>query len=242
MPRIARAVAVGVPHHVTQRGNNRQGVFFADGDRSYYLTVLRRNAARFKAEILGYCLMTNHVHLVVIPRTADALAKTIGRTNLAYARHANRLHGRSGHLWQNRFFSCALDEGHCWRALRYVERNPVRARLVKRAWEYRWSSAHAHVGCEDATGLLDLDGWRKRISPDRWKAELQVGDSDAELEGLRGATRGGRPLGSESFVAGLERRLSRTLHARSRGRPRGASGGEAAGARRSGKPRSGEKR
>ena len=127
----------GCVHHVTQRGNNRQDVFFVDDDRRVYLELLAQQAPRFGLSVQGYCLMTNHVHL---------LAKTLGRTHFLYTQYVNRLHGRSGHLWQNRFYSCALDEPQQWAALGYVERNPVRARLVRLAWRYEWSSAAAHCG------------------------------------------------------------------------------------------------
>ena len=123
---MARIVAVGVPYHVTQRGNNRQDVFFVNDDRRCYLDLLREASRRFGLEVLGYCLMTNHVHLLVVPRNEDALALGIGRAHWWYSRYVNRLHGRSGHLWQGRFFSAPLEESHLWAALGYVERNPVR--------------------------------------------------------------------------------------------------------------------
>ncbi len=140
---------------MTQRGNNRQDVFFVDDDRRAYLDVLGEQAERFGLRVLGYCLMTNHVHLIVAPEREESLAKAVGRTHWLYTQAVNRLHGRSGHLWQNRFHSCPLDAAHTWAALRYVDRNPVRARLVRRAWRYEWSSAAAHVqrqGCMRVVG------------------------------------------------------------------------------------------
>ena len=112
MPRVARIVVPGMPHHITQRGNNRQDVFFIDADRSLYLTLLKEQSRRFGLSIIAYCLMSNHVHLVAAPRRADSLAKAVGRTHWLYAQAINRMHGRSGHLWQNRFHSCALDGEH----------------------------------------------------------------------------------------------------------------------------------
>ena len=153
MPRVARIVVPGVPHHVTQRGNNRQEVFFVDDDRGFYLDLLGRQAQRFGLDVLGYCLMSNHVHLIAVPQREDSLAKAIGRTHFLYTQYLHRLHGRSGHLWQNRFYSCALDEAHCWAALCYTERNPVRARMVRKAWRYRWSSAAVHCGSTDSLAL-----------------------------------------------------------------------------------------
>src|SRR4051812_10110037 len=108
MPRVARIVLADIPHHITQRGNNRQDVFFVDDDRRAYLAILAEQFRRYGVAVLGYCLMTNHVPLIVIPRTADALAKAIGRTHWLYPQYVNRLHRRSGHLWQNRFYSSAM--------------------------------------------------------------------------------------------------------------------------------------
>jgi len=146
MPRIARAVVPECPHHITQRGNNRQGVFFVADDYRLYLDILREQSRRYGLEVHAYCLMANHVHLVATPHGADSLAKAVGRTHWRHSQAINRLHGRSGHLWQGRFYSCALDRPHFWAAVQYVERNPVRARLVRRAWDYAWSSAAAHCG------------------------------------------------------------------------------------------------
>ena len=133
MPRIARVVAAGAPHHVTQRGNARQPVFFCDHDRPSYLALLAEWNRRCGVQLLGYCLMTNHVHLVVVPATERSLAKAIGRTHYLYTRYVNHCRQRSGHLWQNRFFSTVLDRDHLVVALRYVDLNPVRARLASSA-------------------------------------------------------------------------------------------------------------
>ena len=122
MPRAARVVIPGCPHHLTQRGNNRQPVFYVDDDRRVYLKLLREQSERFELAVVGHCLMTNHIHMVATPSSADSLAKGIGSTHLKYSRYINRLHGRCGHLWQDRFFSSPLDEEYFWRAVRYVER------------------------------------------------------------------------------------------------------------------------
>ena len=222
MPRVARIVIPGCPHHVTQRGNNQQDVFFVDQDRRAYLQILQRQSQRFDLEVLGWCLMTNHVHLVATPRREDSLAKAIGRTDFIYTQYVNSLHGRSGHLWQNRFHSCALDEGHFWRALAYVERNPVRAKLVRRPWRYPWSSAAAHCGEADPSSLLNLAKWQqmvKAVSGD-WRAALGRPDDDERIQALRHSTLRGRPLGSDRFISKLERALGRRLRPLPIGRPR----------------------
>jgi putative transposase len=226
MPRIARVVLPGVPHHVTQRGNNRQPVFFDDDDRRLYLAFLGAQSKRFGLDILGYCLMPNHVHIIATPVRASSLALGLGRAHTQYALHLNKRRERSGHLWQNRFFSCALDESHCYRALRYVELNPVRAKLVRRATDYRWSSASAHCGASDESGLLDLEAWRAKWDTRAWKTELTNGQSREEELALRLNTQTGRPLGAETFLTAAEELLGRCVRAQPRGRPRAGKVGD----------------
>ena len=220
MPRRARIVIAGEVHHITQRGNNRQDVFFVPDDREVYLAFLREQTERFGLVVMGYCLMTNHVHVVAVHLSETSLAKAIGRTHFGYTQYVNRLHGRSGHLWQNRFYSCALDEDHTEAALRYVERNPVRAGLVQEAWQYEWSSAVAHVGGTDRSRLLDLAAWRERWGPEAWRRELRVPEAEVVLATLRGSTTRGWPLGSDSFLSKLERVLGRRVRPLPVGRPR----------------------
>ncbi len=223
MPRIARIVIPHVPHHVTQRGNNRQGIFFTEDDRRAYLEFLRDRCGEAGVNVIGYCLMTNHVHLILTPPDADALAHAAGRTGFAYTQYVNRLHGRSGHLWQSRFYSCPLDETHLWRALAYIERNPVRARLVRRAWRWPWSSAAAHVGtASDAAGLLDLDAWRAEWTRARWRSQLMQPADDGWRQRFWRAAQTGRPLAEDRWLAKLEAKLGRRLRPNPVGRPRKA--------------------
>jgi len=221
MPRVGRIVIPGCPHHITQRGNNRQDVFFVDDDRIRYLEILADQAQRFGLTVDGYCLMTNHIHLIATPRRRESLAKAVGRTHWLYTQQINRLHARSGHLWQNRFHSCALDDEHFWTAMIYVERNPVRAKLVRRAWRYRWSSAAAHCGGKDASGLLDLAAWSKLLPREgSWRQSVGKATDAEAVRRLRTWTHRGRPLGSDSFVSKLERAVGRRLRPLSVGRPR----------------------
>ena len=219
MPRVARVVAPGVPHHLTQRGNNRQDVFFTDDDRRFYLETLKQQGERYGLEVWGYCLMTNHVHLVVAPTTVETLAKAIGRTHFRYSQYINRLHGRSGHLWQNRFYSCPVDADHFLAALRYAECNPRRARMVRLPWRYRWSSAAAHCGEEDPSGLLNVREWRRIMRPAQWRKLLVQPQEEEVVESLWRQTFNGRPLGSDRFIAKLEAKLNRRLRANRVGRP-----------------------
>ena len=201
MPRVARIVIPNCRHHVAQRGNNRQNVFFVDDDRRVYLELLREQAERFGLRVLGYCLMSNHTHLVAVPRRRESLPMAVGRTHWRYTQYVNRLHGRSGHLWQGRFHSAALDDMHLWTALRYVERNPVRARLTRRAWTYAWSSAAVHTGRAKGDPLIDLDWWRTESRGLDWKQILCEPEDEAAIIGLRRGTHTGRPLGSDRFVS-----------------------------------------
>ena len=211
----------GTPCHITQRGNNEQDVFFVDDDRRVYLELLQKAAQQFGLAVHGYCLMRNHVHLVATPVREDSLAKAVGRTHLAYAQYVNRLHGRSGHLWQNRFYSCLLDEDHYWAALRYVERNPVRARLVRAPWRYRWSSAAVHTGRAEPTGLLEAPPWRREISPKDWEQVLTEAEDEEMVRMLRIRTQTGRPLGSDRFMSKVETFLGRRVRPLPVGRPHG---------------------
>ncbi len=221
MPRIARIVIPDVAYHVTQRGNNRQDVFFTDDDRRAYLEWLREYSRAFDLRILGWCLMTNHVHLVAVPGREDSLALAIGRTDLRYTQYVNRAHRRSGHLWQNRFYSCALDEKHTVAALRYVEQNPAREKMTRAPWRYEWSSAAAHVGEADAWELVDLKEWTRDWTGEEWKRMLREGLDAKQIGALRRHTSRGRPLGSDSFVSKIETLLGRRVRALSPGRPKG---------------------
>ncbi len=223
MPRFARVVAVGTPHHVTQRGNNRQAVFQSDQDRVLYLKLLRERSERHHLRIWGYCLMDNHVHLIAAPLSEDSLARTLRQAHADYARYANVRRNATGHLWQNRYFSCPMDDGYCWTALAYVERNPVRAGKAHEAGQYAWSSARAHLAGRDLTGWLDLAEWSKAYSPERWHEVLRTTvEEEAKWERIREATRTGRPLGEAGFILELEQRLHRRLAPEKPGRhPRG---------------------
>ncbi len=191
-----------------------------DEDRRYYLQTLREQSARHGLKIEGYCLMTNHLHLVATPATADALAATLRRVNQFYTDYINRLHGRCGHLWQDRFYSCPLDESHFWTAMIYVERNPVRAKMLRKAWDYPWSSAPAHCGRGETAGLLDIAAWRKHVISSGWGECIAKPQDEALAAKLRLCTCRGRPLGSDKFIARLELALGRRLRPLPEGRPR----------------------
>ena len=219
MARIARVVIPGFPHHVTQRGNHRQLVFLEEGDRQVYRDLLRDWLLFHSVRLVGYCLMGNHVHLMPIPGNACSLAKAIGRAHQDYSRWFQVRQRQTGHLWQNRFFSCVVEEERFLGALLYIELNPVRAGLVGGAWEWEWSSARAHVTGIDPTGLLDMEYWASRNGGVSWKRRLEEAAQDQALaDGIRAATKSGRPWGRSEFVASLELRLGRVLRPQKRGR------------------------
>ncbi len=220
MPRTARIVIAGEPHHITQRGNNRQDVFFVDDDRRVYLDILKEQSDKYGLEILGWCLMTNHIHLIGRPEVVESLAKAAGRTHFLYTQYINRMHRRSGHLWQNRFYSCPLGRSHFWQALQYVEQNPVRASMVRKAWEYPYSSARAHVEGDDPSGLLNLSYWRQISSKLNWREVLEKRQPKPLIEQIRLKTHTGRPLASDSFISKIEKTLNKRLRPLPIGRPK----------------------
>jgi len=201
MPRLARIVAVGEAHHITQRGTDHQNVFFSAGDRRVYLGLLAEQTRLAGVGILAYCLMRNHIHLIAVPHQERSLALAMQRIHGRYAQYLNARRRRCGHLWQNRYFSCPLDERHLWTALRYVEHNPVRAGIVEQAWQYRWSSAAAHLGANDESRALDLAFWAEHGGADTWRDMIDCEEDASHQQQLRSATYAGRPLGDKQFLA-----------------------------------------
>ncbi len=157
MPRSARVVFEGVVHHITQRGNYRQNIFEDSADRKKYIEFVSEYSTKYQMKIYAYCLMTNHVHFLAAPLRRDSLAMTFKYANMRYSSYFNKKNRRSGHLWQGRFYSCPLHRDHALEALRYVERNPVRAKMVQFPWEYEWSSAREHVGFIEEAGIRSED-------------------------------------------------------------------------------------
>jgi putative transposase len=221
MPRIARVVVEGLPHHITQRGNARQIVFDDAKDRHVYLNLLRGYAQEHRLRLLAWCLMSNHVHLLGVPETTRALARALGRTHCDYARYRNARVTSCGHLWQARYYSCPIDGPGVWRVMAYIERNPVRAGLVAAPEDYPWSSASAHVTGHDELGFLDMQAWRQQYDGARWRDALRIGtEEEAWGARLQEATRTGRPFGSSQFLEEVENRTDRRLRSVPVGRPR----------------------
>ena len=197
-------------------------MFFSDADRLKFLSLLRHPVSKGQLHVWAYCLMANHVHLIVVPSAEDALGREMRRLNSLYATYLNREQGWSGHVWETRFYSTPLGESHLWSAVRYVERNPVRAGLVAHATEYTWSSARAHCGLA-ADDILSGDLERAGHTSD-WHAWLALPDTQRAQE-VRDRTRTGRPCGGEGFVQKLEGILGRRLRKAKAGRkPKGHRG------------------
>lgn len=208
MARMARVVAPNIPHHVTQRGNRRQKVFFSDGDYETYRAMLAEGCRAAGVKVLAYCLMPNHVHLILLPPDADGLRAALGEVHRRYTRTVNFREGWRGYLWQGRFASFPMDEDYTLACARYVELNPVRARLVARARDWRWSSARPHLSGRDDE-LVDAGALMKRV--DDWKTFLGEGMNAASYDAIRAGERTGRPLGAPGFVRKLEKKLDRVL-------------------------------
>jgi len=219
MALLPRVVLLDVPHHVTQRGNARQVILSSDGDRITYLELLREYAQLYGLGLMGYCLMSNHVHLIAVPHAPEALSHALKQAHGRFASYWNARNCSSGHVWQGRFYSCPLDEPHLWEAMRYVELNPVRVKMVEAAEAWRWSSAAAHCGLASPEPILEMERWRKRWAVAEWRQFLAERESATEVRELRHSTHTGRPLGSQEFMAAVEELTSRRLVSRKGGRP-----------------------
>jgi len=210
MPRTFRAVAVGYPHHVTQRGNNREQVFFDDQDRRTYLDYLNKYATKYRIDIWAYCLMSSHIHVLAVPQVPESLAFGIGLVNQNYTRYINRKYLRSGRVWQNRFFSCIVDtDKHLWAVARYIENNPVKAGMVADALGYKWSSAKYHLVGEQ-NSLMERSHWLKKEDREDYRLFLSKHD-ERVTNAINQATRSGRPYCGSAALLSLENIIGRCL-------------------------------
>ena len=215
MARIARVIVPDFPHHIIQRGNRRQQVFFTDGDYSEYLGLLGTYAQRFNVDILAYCLMPNHVHLIVAPHQDGNVARAIGETHRRYTRFINLRENWRGYLWQGRFSSYVLDERYLLAAIRYILLNPVKAGIVDQPWDYPWSSAKHHIR-QTSTFWVDDSLLQELVM--NWNDFLAAAPDNTEIEAIQMHERTGRPLGDTLFVEKLESLLKRDLTKKKVGR------------------------
>jgi putative transposase len=215
MARLSRIVIPGVPHHVTQRGNRRLPIFFSDDDRAAYLSLIADACQAHGTICLAWCLMDNHVHLILVPQSADGLRATLGEAHRLYSRRINFREGWRGYLFQGRFASYPMDDAHLLAAVRYVENNPVAAKLVARTEDWSWSSAASHVAGKRVAGdpLTDVKALGKHAR--NWRALLKVGleamDELANVAAIEARSRTGRPLAEPEWIAEAEAAMGRKM-------------------------------
>jgi putative transposase len=218
MARLSRAVATDYPHHITQRGNYKQTTFNDDEDFTAYLEWLDKYSKKYSLSIWAYCLMNNHIHILGVPAKDNSLAMTFKNLHMRYSQYFNKKIGIKGHLWQGRFYSACLDENHVYAAVSYIENNPVRARIVKNAVEYNWSSAKSHV-LKSKDPLLSEDFYLTTEISD-WEEYLKQPQKNNLLNQIKINTQSGRPCGSDDFIQIIENKLKRKLKANPLGRPK----------------------
>lgn len=220
MARMARVVVPFYPHHVTQRGNRRQRTFFGDNDYATYIRLLSEFCRKAGTRVWAYCLMPNHVHLVMVPSHEDGLRAALGEAHRRYTRGVNFRQGWRGHLWQERFHSFPMDQSYLLATVRYVERNPVTARLCPRPEDWPWSSAAAHMRGRDDE-LVEVSPMLSQV--DDWTRYLSDASDDGISSHMWEHSRSGRPLGDERFYQTLEQITGRRLTRRAPGRKKKAT-------------------
>ena len=217
MPRSARIVAPGYPHHVTQRGNYKQPVFLEETDYFYYLRLVEHYRKKLNLPILAYCLMPNHVHYAVVPEAEDSLSKMFHACHMTYAQYFNKKHAKTGHLWQGRFYSCALDDSPLYSVIRYIENNPVRADLKEETENWKWSSVRTRLKME--SGIISLSNLDDLLRIKDWKSYILEREDKEIIKNIKDHTLNGKPLGNKKFIQALEKKLDLSLKIRPRGRP-----------------------
>lgn len=221
MARLARVVVPGMPHHITQRGNRKMQTFFSKDDYRIYLSLMAEWCRQYNVKIWAYCLMPNHVHLIVVPDSECGLCRAIGEAHRRYTLRVNSREGWQGHLWQGRFASFVMDESHLISAARYIERNPVEASLVSSAADWPWSSAAGHIsGRGDAVAEGDWLTERTAGWVCTWQEHLQDHDEAEFVSAMQRHENTGRPIGDKGFLKRLEHQIGRKLLPAKRGRPR----------------------
>jgi len=215
MARIARVVLADIPHHVTQRGNRRQKVFFNEPDYSTYLSILLEFTSLRGVDVWAYCLMPNHVHIVAVPRNPGNLTRAFGEVHRRYTWLINRRECWTGHLWQGRYASFPMDDAHLLLAARYIEQNPVRAGLCALPEQWRWSSARHHLGLEADPVISQSD--LLHTFADDWRGFLAFSANPEEMVLLRRHEGSGRPLGDSAFLKLCESVSGLDLSPRRRG-------------------------
>lgn len=208
----------GYLYHVTQRGNYRQNVFSEDQDRVVYLKLINENAKKYGVKIYAFCLMDNHVHFLLKPEKRMSMAHLFRVGHMKYARYYNVKNKRKGHLWQARYYSSMVVGKHIKVIFRYIENNPVRARMVKYAWHYSWSSARAHLGKKYE--IIELADEKEYIDRKNWKSYLMKREDGSVLTLIRKRTKKGIMLATNEIIARMEEQLGVKILRKSPGRPK----------------------
>lgn len=217
MPRIARIVVAGHPYHVVQRGNNRQPVFFDDRDRLLYIALLKKYSLECSCKVHAYCIMNNHIHILFIPQFENSLAKAMQKLSLSFTQYINRKYRRTGRLWECRFHSTLVDkEAYLWSVCRYIERNPVRAKLVDKPDQYKWSSAKIDDSEKD---IFVKAFWQNPKERKEYLDFLNQPDNKSEIEKIRKSTFSGKPIGTEKFIDHITKTTGIIINTKKRGRP-----------------------
>lgn len=225
MPRKPRFYLPDIPVHVVQRGNARQAVFFDRPDYCSYLDWLHEGADRYGCAVHAYVLMTNHVHLLLTPRSTDSISRAIQHVGRKYVTYVNQRHRRSGTLWEGRHKGSVIhSERYALACYRYIEMNPVRAGMVSAPVEYPWSSYHANAMGKGPKWLTALPEYRRLGADDQTRRRayrtLFAGCSDVEeLTAIRACVQSGTPLGDQVFRERLQARLGLRVGQDRRGRP-----------------------
>jgi putative transposase len=218
MSNSLRCSVPGYPHHIRQRGVRKEPLFHDDSDYLVYIRNLKNACTEHDLRIRSYSLMTNHVHLIAVPKIEASLSRALHDTHCNYSRYFNAKYGFVGHAWQGRPDYSAMEDAYMWNAIRYVERNPVRAGMVDRAEEYLWSSAAAHCGLRD--DILLTDDFPPPGVIANWSEWLKIEDTEDEIKTIRRHLSTGRPWGTPEFLQQLEALTGRCLVPRKVGRPR----------------------
>lgn len=220
MPRIARIVGVGYPHHIVQRGNNREKVFFNERDKTTYLEFLAKYSIQCRVVIHAYCLMTNHVHILAVPNNEDSLAKMMQKLSLSYTQYVNKKYKRTGRLWECRFHSSLVDKDNYLRSVcRYIESNPIRAKIISKTMQYKWSSANVNTGMQEGDSFV-TPIWETEKEKEEYKQFLNEDIEKDEAMLIRQKTYNGKPIAKENFLKEIKKVLGIELYFRSRGRPK----------------------
>lgn len=199
MSRIARVVNPGYPHHITQRGNNKQSIFRDSREKKFYLYLLKKYSYQCSCKVHAYCLMPNHIHLLLVPKESDSLAKTMQKINLVYTQYINKKYNRTGRLWECRFFSALIDqESYLWSVCRYIEQNPLRAGITTEATKYKWSSARINADLVKSDFVEPI--WKEYLNKNEYQRLLTEAIKETEIKKIRKYTSKGIPLGSRKFL------------------------------------------